>query len=149
VKSPVDGVVLQLAVRTEHEVVKPGDVVARVVPHGEQLQAEVQIQPEDIGHIGINDYAELRFAAFDPSVYGKIRGKVVDIAPYTLENDQKHLYYRVRVGFDPMDAVGGYMPMNVQPGLVVDAQIVTGAKSLIHYMLKPIYRGLDSAFAER
>lgn len=149
VRSPVEGTVLQLSYRTPNEVVKPGDVVARVVPAGEQLQAEVQIQPEEIGHINVNDYAELKLAAYDASVYGKIRGKVIEVSPYTFENEQKKLFYRVRIGFNAADTFGGYMRPNIQPGLVVDAQIVTGAKSLIHYMLKPIYRGLDAVFAER
>lgn len=149
VRSPVAGTVLQIAPRSPGDVVRAGDPVVRVVPRGERLQAEVQIAPEDIAHVRVGDAAEMRLSAFDPGVYGKLRGRLVEISPYTLDNDQRRPFYRGRIEFESDDVAGGHLPMTPQPGMLVDAQIVTGAKSLMRYLLKPIYRGLDQAFTER
>ena len=83
------------------------------------------------------------------SKYGKIKGEVSDISPTTFEQDDKRYYYKVRIRFNPNRSDRFATVWRLQPGMTVDADIISGSKSLLQYLLKPIYRGVDVAFSER
>jgi membrane fusion protein, adhesin transport system len=142
------GRVQQLLQRSPGEVVRPGDAVAKIVPLGDALVAEVLVKPEDIAAVKEGDKAELKVTAYDFSKYGKIKGEVSDISPTTFEQDDKRYYYKVHIRFNPNRSDRFATVWRLQPGMTVDADIISGSKSLLQYLLKPIYRGVDVAFSE-
>lgn len=148
VVSPMDGIVQSVVYKVSGEVVKPGAVVAQIVPDGEVI-AEVELQPSDIGHVKVGNPAEVKLSNYDPNVVGVIRGQVNLISATTFENKDGLPFYRVRIGFekDHLDVGGRELP--ISPGTTLDAQILTGSKTLLRYMLKPVYQSFDTAFAER
>ncbi|MGF1620356.1 MAG: HlyD family type I secretion periplasmic adaptor subunit [Rhodomicrobiaceae bacterium] len=148
VVSPMEGIVQSLVYKVTGEVVKPGAVVAQIVPDGEVI-AEVELQPSDIGHVNVGNPAEIKLSNYDPNVVGIIRGRVDLISATTFEDKDGLPFYRVRIAFekDHLDVGGRELP--ISPGTTLDAQILTGSKTLLRYMLKPVYQSFDTAFAER
>jgi len=149
VRAPTRGRVQQVVQRSPGEVVRPGETLARIVPIDDALVAEVYVKPEDIAAAKVGDKAELKVTAYDFSKYGKIKGEVTDISPTTFENDDKRSYYKVLIRFDPGRSDRFASEWRLQPGMTVDAEIISGSKSLLQYLLKPVYRGIDVAFSER
>jgi membrane fusion protein, adhesin transport system len=111
--------------------------------------AEVLVKPEDIAAIKEGDKAELKVTAYDFSKDGKIKVEVTDISPTTLEQEDKRYYYKVHIRFNPNRSDRFAAVWRLQPGMTVDADIISGSESLLQYLLKPIYRGVDVAFSER
>lgn len=146
VRAPIDGVIQALAVRSPGEVIRPGDTFARIVPTGVPLQAEVQIRPDDIGSVKVGDPAELRVTAFDSGLYGKLTGRIESISPSSFQRENGDYYYTALVELPGRTLQG---KREIGPGMVVSAEIITGAKSFLRYILKPIYKVLDPAFSER
>ncbi len=149
VRAPTRGRVQHVLQRSPGEVVRAGETIARIVPLGDALVAEVFVKPDDIAAVKVNDKAELKVTAYDFSKYGKIKGEVTAISPTTTENDDKRSYYKVIIRFDPDRSDRYTAEWQLQPGMTVDAEIISGSKSLLQYLLKPIYRGIDAAFSER
>jgi membrane fusion protein, adhesin transport system len=159
VRAPADGHVLELLPKSVGEVVKPGDTVVRIVPSGRELVAEVRIESKDIGHIRAGAFANIKFTTYDSSLYGTIPGTVeyVSATAFTPQTGQLPLpgqapaepYYKAIVRIS-QDSVGtGSLKRRIAPGMLVQAQIVTGSKSVVRYMLKPVFNSLDVVLAER
>lgn len=149
VRAPTRGRVQQILQRSPGEVVKPGETVARIVPLDDALMAEVRVSPRDIAAVKVADKAQLKVSAFDPSRFGKIGGEVVDISPATFEDENRRGYYKVLIRYDPHQPNEKGAVLNFHPGMTVDAEIVSGAKSLLQYLLWPLSRNVDVAFSER
>ncbi|MEM1199870.1 MAG: HlyD family type I secretion periplasmic adaptor subunit, partial [Pseudomonadota bacterium] len=149
VRAPVRGVVQSLTAKTIGQVLRAGEQVATVVPLGQELVAEVQIRPDDIGHLAVGFEARVKVTTFDPVRYKPIDGKVRHISPTTFLTDKGEPYYKGIVTLS-QDHVGqGANQHQLLPGMLVQAEIVTGAKSLVRYLLRPIYRSFSTSFSER
>jgi HlyD family secretion protein/adhesin transport system membrane fusion protein len=146
VRAPARGRVQEVLQRSAGEVVRPGETVARIVPLDDALVAEVRVRPEDIAAIKVHDKAQLKVTAYDSSRYGKLKGEVTDISPTTFEDDEKGPYYKALIRCDLPNS--GEL-WRLQPGMSVDAEIISGSRSLLQYLLKPLYRGVEIAFSER
>jgi HlyD family secretion protein/adhesin transport system membrane fusion protein len=149
VRAPIRGRVQNLLQRSPGEVVPPGESILRVVPVGGDLVAEVRIHPVDIADVKVGDVADIKVSAFDFTRYGKLKGEVTSISPTTFETEDEELYYKAVIKFDPGEATTFQPFARLQPGMTVDADIISGSKSLLRYLFKPIFRGLDDAFSER
>ena len=146
VRAPVAGTVQTMSIRSAGEVVKPGDTFARIVPLEVPLFAEVQIRPDDIGHVKVGDPAELRVTAFDPSIYGKLKGQIERISPSSFQRDNGDYYFKASVVLSEQKLQG---KSTVLPGMIVSAEIITGAKSFLRYLLRPVIKVFGPAFSER
>lgn len=149
VRAPANGIVQELVPKAVGQVLQPGELVARVVPVGEELVAEVQIQPKDIGHVSIGDPASIKITTFDPARFGSIDGKVKKISASTFQTSDGNPYYKAIIELERNYVQSASERHIVLPGMVVNAEIVTGSKSLTRYLLKPVYRSFDIAFTER
>ena len=149
VRSPVTGVVQSLEYKVTGEVIKPGALVAEVVPAEGQLLARVELQPRDIGHVRVGDEAEITLSNYDPNTVGVINGNVRNISPTTLEDKRGRHFYRVEIALERQTLGKRAHPLPMLPGMTLQAKIKTGAKTLARYMLKPVTRSVDTAFAER
>jgi HlyD family type I secretion membrane fusion protein len=149
VRSPIRGRVQNLSQRSPGEVVPPGDNILRVVPVGGDLVAEVRVRPQDIADVHVGDKADIRVSAFDFTRFGKLKGEVQSISPTTFETEDNQLYYKAVIRLDPKRSAAFAPYSRLQAGMTVDADIISGSKSLLRYLLKPVYRGFDGAFSER
>jgi membrane fusion protein, adhesin transport system len=146
VRAPVEGAVQLISIKSVGEVVKPGDSFLKIVPSGVPLMAEVQIRPDDIGNVKVGDMAELRVTAYDSAIYGKLIGRIKSISPTSFQRENGEYYYKAEVTIDDSRLFGD---AQIAPGMIVSAEIITGAKSFLRYILKPIFKVVDPAFGER
>lgn len=149
VRSPERGVVHLLAQRTPGEVIKPGDLVAEIVSFDADMLAEVRMAVKDIGHVQLDAPANLKVANYDPTGMDMATGRVVDISATTFETKDGQPYYRTRIKLDKPFVGPPERGWKLLPGMVVEADIIIGNKSLMRYMLKPVYRSLSTAMSER
>ncbi len=149
IRSPSVGLVQEIVPIAPGEVIRSGDVVAKIVPQKQQMVAEVKLTPDHIGHVQIGHPVEVKVTAFDSELYGAVSGKVSGISPTTFETQQGEVYYKATVALDRMSVGRGGVDYPLLPGMVVQADIITGSKSVMQYLLKPIYRSLNVAFSER
>jgi HlyD family secretion protein/adhesin transport system membrane fusion protein len=149
VRAPIRGRVQNLLQRSPGEVVPPGATVLRIVPTGGDLVAEVRVRPEDIADVKEGDKAEVKVSAFDFTRFGKLKGEVSSISATTFETEDHQLFYKAVIRLDPKRSAGFTPYARLQPGMTVDADIISGSKSLLRYLLKPVFRGMDVAFSER
>ncbi len=149
VRSPVEGIVKSINVSTEGGVVQPGVSMMEIVPLNDNLQVEANIRPEDIGFLHPGQKAIVRFTAYDFTVYGGLEGKVVHISADTITDEQGDSFYLARIETDRsnLDKSGDSRP--VIPGMVATVDIITGKKTLLAYLLKPVLRAKQLAFTER
>ena len=148
-RSPAHGLVKGLEIHTIGGIIPPGQPLMEIVPLDEELVAEVKVSPNDIGHIKTGDHVTVKVTTFDFSRYGSINGTVTGLSATTFTSEQGVPYYKGMIKLEK-HYVGNNAEMNkVLPGMIVNADIITGEKSLLAYLLKPIHRSLNSAFIER
>lgn len=149
VVSPAGGTINLLPHKSPGAVLKPGDLAAEIVSLEAGIIAEVKLKARDLGHVAIGAKAEIRVANYDPSVMGLAQGEVIEISPTTFKEERGEPYYRTRIKLREDRLGNGDRVWRLLPGMVVQANIITGSKSLFQYIMKPVYRSLDTAFSER
>lgn len=148
-RSPVRGTVKQIMLTTIGGVVKPGAPIMEVVPIDDTLLVEVQVRPADIAFIHQNQPAMVKISAYDFSIYGGLQGQVEQISADTLEDRRGGLYYLVKIRTHDNSILykGAHLP--IIPGMVCTADILTGKKTVLDFLLKPILKAKQNALRER
>ena len=146
VKSPVKGTIKRLLVTTVGGVLQPGKEIVEIVPTDDALLLETKISPKDIAFLWPGQKATVRFTAYDFAIYGGLEAVVDHIAADTVTDDDGNAFYLVRVR-TLKSSLGKAMP--IIPGMVAEVDILTGKKSVLAYLLKPVIRAKSHAFTER
>ncbi|MFH1805021.1 MAG: HlyD family type I secretion periplasmic adaptor subunit [Pseudomonadota bacterium] len=147
--APARGYIQGLVFTTVDGVIAPGQLVTELVPVDDVLLAETRISTEDIGHVHIGQAVTVKVSAFDYIRYGSINGTLVSISASTYIDDEGRPYYKGRVALENDFVGSGGLRQQIIPGMTVQADIQTGERSLLKYLLKPVYVSLDQAFSER
>lgn len=146
VKSPVRGRVQRLLTNTVGGVVQPGKDIVEVVPLDDQLILEAKVQPRDIAFIHPGQDATVKFTAYDFSIYGGLVAKVENISPDTVVDEKGNAFYLVRVR-TTQASFSEKLP--VIPGMTAEVDILTGRKTVMSYLLKPVLKAKAYALRER
>ena len=146
IKSPMRGIVKRLLVNTVGAVVQPGKEVVEVVPLDEALILEVQITPKDIGFLRPGQEATVKFTAYDFSIYGGLSADVIQIGADSVLDEKGNAFYHIRVRTRKA-SLGTGLP--IIPGMVAQVDILTGKKTILSYLLKPVLRAKANAMTER
>ena len=149
-RSPVDGVVNDVQVTTIGGFVQAGEKVMEVVPMGDKLLVETRVKPSDIAFIKVGDKALVKVTAYDFSTYGGLDGRVVQVSADSIYDEvERQAYFNVIVETDRayLFAAGRRLP--IAPGMMTDTQIITGRKSVLSYLLKPVLKARSDALRER
>ncbi len=146
IRAPVRGTVQRLFVNTVGGVVQPGREVLEMVPLEDQLLIEARIAPRDIAFLRPGQQAMVKFTAYDFVVYGGLTGEVEHISADTITDERDNTFYLVRVrthesGFD--------QDLTIMPGMTTQVDILTGKKTVLAYLLKPVLRAKQNALTER
>jgi adhesin transport system membrane fusion protein len=150
IRSPVDGIINTLELNTIGAYVQPGAVVAGVVPTSETLLVEARVSPKDVAFIQPNQKALIKITAYDFSIFGGINGKVSNISADSLVDSKTgEPYYQVRVATDQAKLISKGKSYEIIPGMVCSVEIITGRKTILHYLLKPFNKARDEALRER
>lgn len=148
----IDGRILRIKPQ-KGSVLAPGSLVLSMVPDGVNLIAEVKISNHDIGHINVGDPVKLKFNTYDFARYGSMKGSLKEISPFTMKKENEisdeEGYYR-----GVIELTQNYLGKekgihSIFPGMTLQAEIVTGQKTVMEYILKPIYTSAQSALHER
>jgi adhesin transport system membrane fusion protein len=149
VRSPMNGIVQNLFVHTIGGVIRPGEDIMEIVPSDETLLVEVKIKPSDIAFIYYGQKAIVKFSAYDFSIYGGLDGEVVVISPDTIKDEKDNVFYTVRIKTDKNFLERQGKHLKIIPGMTVSVDIITGQKSVLDYILKPILKTKQYTFTER
>ena len=146
IRSPVRGTVQRLLVNTVGGVVQPGNQVLEIIPLDDQLLIEAKVAPKDIAFLRPGQPAIVKFTAYDFVVYGGLTGTLEHISADTITDERDNTFYLVRVrtdraGFDPA--------LPIMPGMTTQVDILTGKKTVLAYLLKPVLRAQQNALTER
>lgn len=148
-KAPVKGIVNRILVNTVGGVAKPGDVLIELVPADDQLVVEAMVNPRDIGFVQVGQVARVKLTAYDYSIFGAMPGKVAQVGADAITNERGEAFYLVRVETDAKAVESLDRKLPVISGMQAQVDIVTGSKTVLTYLLKPLIAVRDSAFRER
>ncbi|AUF99584.1 membrane fusion protein, adhesin transport system [Pseudomonas sp. NFPP07] len=150
VTSPVRGIVKQLMVNTIGGVIQPGSDMVEIVPLDDTLLVEAKIRPQDIAFLHPGQEAVVKFTAYDYTIYGGLKAKLEQIGADTItDEDKKTTYYVIKLRTDRSHLGTDEKPLLIIPGMVASVDIITGKKSVLSYLLKPIIRARAEALHER
>ncbi|MGE4498416.1 MAG: HlyD family type I secretion periplasmic adaptor subunit [Deferribacterales bacterium] len=149
VRSPVDGTVKQLLINTVGGIAKPGMDIIEIVPNDDTLLIEAKIKPSDIAFIYPGQSAVVKLTAYDFAIYGGLEGKVIHVSADTITDEKDEEYYLVRIETDKNYLGTEDNKKDIMVGMTVQADIITGKKTIIQYIMKPILRAKYNALRER
>jgi len=146
VRAPMRGTVQRLFVTTLGGVISPGREVAEIVPLDDQLLIEARVSPRDIAYLRPGLDAKVKITAYDFAIYGGLDAILEHISADTITDDDGNTFYKVRVrteesGFDEQHPI--------MTGMVAQVDILTGRRTVLQYLLKPVLRAWDLSFSER
>ena len=149
VRSRVRGTVKNLKRTTVGGVIQPGEDIMEIVPLDDTLLVEAQVRPADIAFLRPGQDAIIKVSAYDFSIYGGLSASLERISADTIKDEQGESFYRVylRTEESALERNGEALP--IIPGMTVTAEILTGEKSVLDYLLKPILKAQGSALRER
>ncbi len=149
VVSPVEGVVNRVLVNTRGGVAAPGKAILEIVPDEANLLMTVRIKPADIGFIRAGQPAHVRVLPYDASTYGQLDAEVKTVGADAVVDEKGEAYFEVQLiaARDQLKLHGKALP--ITPGMPVDVGILTGQRSVMQYLLKPVLRSLQGALQER
>ncbi|AYG63265.1 HlyD family type I secretion periplasmic adaptor subunit [Rhizobium jaguaris] len=150
IRSPVDGIVNTLEVNTIGAYVDAGKVIAGVVPTADTLLIEAKISPRDVAFVRVGQPAVIKISAYDFSIFGALDGTVVNVSADSLvDKDKNETYYLVRIKTDKSELERDGKRYPIIPGMVASAEIMTGRKAILTYLMKPINKARSEALTER
>jgi adhesin transport system membrane fusion protein len=149
-RSPVKGTVKEIKTRTIGGVIQPAQDIMEIVPIEDSLLIEAQIRPQDRGFIAPNQKAKVKITAYDYSIYGGLDATLEQISADAIENEKKELFFRVRLRTDKNFLIGKQgEQLPIIPGMTATVDILTGNKTVLEYLLKPILKARETALTER
>ena len=151
VRSPVNGTVNQVKVTTIGGIVQPGQDLIYIVPIDDTLLIEANVRPADIGFLRPGLPATVKISAYDFSIYGGLKATVEHISPDTITDEKGNSFYQIRVRtIDRSYLIGKHGErLMIMPGMSATVDILTGQKTVLEYLLKPIIKAKQDAMRER
>ncbi|SFI32671.1 membrane fusion protein, adhesin transport system [Pseudomonas argentinensis] len=149
VTSPVRGIVKQLLVNTIGGVIQPGSDMVEIVPIDDTLLVEARIRPQDIAFLHPGQEAVVKFTAYDYTIYGGLKAKLEQIGADTVTDEEGNSFYLIKLRTEKSHLGTEERPLLIIPGMVTSVDIITGKKSVLSYLLKPIIRARAEALRER
>ncbi|OHD98889.1 MAG: hypothetical protein A3K14_03365 [Sulfurimonas sp. RIFCSPLOWO2_12_FULL_36_74] len=143
--SPVNGVVNKLYFNTIDGIIKPGDNIAEITPIEDKLVIEAKIKTSDRAQIWSNQKVSIEITAYDFSKYGLLEGRIVSISPDSTEDKLGNRYYILKI---KADKLGFDENSQILPGMVANINILTGKKSVLRYLIKPLKDIAQNSFKE-
>ena len=148
-KSPVRGTVKQIYINTVGGVVKPGEAIMEIVPLDDTLLVEARVRPADVAFLHPGQKAMVKISAYDFSIYGGLEADLEQISADTIEDKRGEFFYLVKVRTHKNAISYRKEQLPIIPGMVTTVDILTGKKTVLDYILKPILKARQNALRER
>lgn len=150
--SPMRGVVNNLAVTTIGGVVRPGEEILQIIPLDEELFVEARVKPKNIANVRPGQEATIKLSAYDYTIYGTLKGEVHVVSADTFKDERSRApdgdpHYKVTIRVDMNALTERQRGIEIRPGMQAQAELHTGQKTVLHYLMKPLYKSRE-AFRE-
>ncbi|WP_343560016.1 HlyD family type I secretion periplasmic adaptor subunit [Kiloniella sp. b19] len=152
VRSPVHGTIKELKHNTVGGVIRPGEDIVEIVPLDDTLLIEAKIRPADRAFLRSGQKAIVKVTAYDFSIYGGLEAELERISASTIKEQkggQEESFYRVYLRSEDNKIINRGKELDIIPGMTANVEILTGKKSVLDYLLKPILKARDGALRER
>lgn len=149
VTSPVRGVIKQLKVNTIGGVVQPGSDMLEIVPLDDSLLIEAKVRPQDVAFLHPGQKAMVKFTAYDYTIYGGLKANLELISADTISDEEGNSFYLIQVRTEKSHLGSEEHPLLIIPGMIATVDIITGEKSVLVYLLKPVLKARSEAMRER
>jgi adhesin transport system membrane fusion protein len=149
IRSPVAGIVKEIRLKTVGGVLQPGEELMQVVPIEDSLLIEARVRPDDIGFLRIGQDSIVKLSAYDYAIYGGLPAILERISADTIQDEEGNPFYKVTVRTEQNYVERGSLKLPIIPGMVATVDILTGEKSVMQYLLKPLNRAREMALTER
>jgi adhesin transport system membrane fusion protein len=149
VRSPVNGTINRILINTVGGVIQPGMDLIEIVPMDDTLLVEARIKPADIAFLHPDQKAKVKFTAYDFTIYGGLDAELENISADSITDEQGNSYYLVNLRTQKNHLGSGSDPLPIIPGMVTTVDILTGKKTILSYLLKPVLRAKYMALRER
>lgn len=149
VTSPVTGTIQKIHVNTIGGVIQPGMPLVEIVPTEDNLLIEARIAPQDIAFLRPSLKAVIKFSAYDFTLYGGLTGTLENISADTIQDEEGNSYYQVRIRTNENSLSGpGGESLPIIPGMIASADIITGKRTVLQYLLNPVLKASQTALRE-
>lgn len=149
VRSPVRGTVKRISINTLGGVIKPGESIMEIVPLDDTLVIEAHFSPADIAFLYPDQKAIIRLSAYDYAIYGSINASIEQISADTLQGPRGEYYYLVKLRTHENALVHNGQELPIMPGMLAQVDVLTGKKTVLSYLAKPLLRAKQDALRER
>jgi adhesin transport system membrane fusion protein len=149
VVSPVNGIIKQLKINTIGGVVQPGSDMLEIVPLEDNLLIEAKVRPQDVAFLHPGQKAMVKFSAYDYTIYGGMKANLELISADTITDEEGNSFYLIQLRTDKSHLGSDEHPLLIIPGMVATVDIITGEKSVLDYLLKPVLKARSEALRER
>lgn len=149
IRSPVDGIVNNIAVTTVGGVVEPAMKLAEIIPVGDDLKITARIAPNDIAFLKVGQSARVRISAYDSQRYGYLDGELIRVGANSVQGAEDKVYFEIEVRTTKNYLGDAAHPLPITAGMVAEVDVITGKKSILEYLLRPVLRLKDRALTER
>lgn len=148
-RSPVEGIVNKIALKTIGGVVEAAMGMVEIVPLDDELKIVASVPASDVAFLRPGQDVKVKITAYDPQKYGSLDGKLVRIASNSTSDREGNTFFEIEVRTDKNYLGDVEKPLPISPGMVANIDIITGKRSVLEYLLKPVLRAKDRAFTER
>lgn len=148
-KAPVDGVVKTVHIKTLGGIVEPAKPLVEIVPVDEALKITARIAPADIAFIDVGQDVKVKITAYDPQRFGSLEGRLTRISADTVQDQEGQFFFEVDVETDKSFLGSDSIPLPIIPGMQAEVEVITGDRSVMEYLIKPLLRARDRAMTER
>jgi len=149
VRSPVDGIVKNIAINTVGGVVEPAMKLVEIVPVDDELKIVARVSPNDVAFLRPGLPAKVKITAYDAHKYGSLDGELSRIGANSVQDGEGGVFFEIEVVTDRNYVGGADNPLPITPGMVAHVEVITGKRTVMEYLLKPLLRARDVALTER
>lgn len=148
-RSPVDGVVNRIALKTIGGVIEPAMKLVEIVPLDDELKIMAKVTPEEIAFLRPGQDVKVKITAYDPQRYGSLDGTLTRIGANSVADSEGNAFFEIEVRTEKNHLGSESSPLPITPGMVAQTEVITGKKSILGYLMKPVLRAKDRALTER
>jgi len=149
----MDSIIKEILITTQGAKVKPGDIILEMVPLDDDLIIEAKLTPADISFVKVGQKAHVKFDTYDFSIFGMFDGKVIFISPDSImekTNKGEEYFFKVQIKLNKKKLITkAGRELDITPGLGAQVDIITGERTVLTYLTKPIIKTMDESFKER
>lgn len=148
-RAPVDGIINNIALKTIGGVIEPAHKLIEIVPTDDELKIIARVRPSDIAFLKPGQAVKVKISAYDPTRYGALDGTLTRIGANSVNDREGNIFFEIEVRTEKNHLGTAAHPLPITPGMVATTEIITGKRTIMEYLLKPLLRARDRALRER